>query len=126
MGAHVFISYAEPDRELADQVAKSLDDAGLTVKRPETKLQGGDRWADAVMTALTDSDLMVIIVPPEGVAGSNNAYFELGVADGLKKPVVAVVKNPVDMPKIKFAPYVPADDISGLINQVQAALNKRR
>lgn len=40
MGPHpsVFMSFAWVDRELADQVTKSLNDAGLTVNRPDTEL----------------------------------------------------------------------------------------
>ncbi|MGZ9105901.1 MAG: hypothetical protein ACXW3M_08810, partial [Rhodoplanes sp.] len=66
---------------------------------PDTD-RAGDRWAEAVKSALTDSDLMVFIVPSEGAAGSNNVFFEAGVAEGLKKPVVAVVKNPSDIQNI--------------------------
>ena len=126
MGPHpsVFMSFAWDDRELADQVTKSLNDAGLTVNRPDTELRAGDRWAEAVKSALTDSDLMVFIVPPEGAAGSNNVFFEAGVAEGLKKPVVAVVKNPSDIQNIRSVPFVSAQDMSGLIRQVHATLNE--
>jgi hypothetical protein len=48
---------------------------------------------------------MVFIVPPEGAAGSNNVFFEAGVAEGLKKPVVAVVKNPSDIQNIRSVPF---------------------
>jgi nucleoside 2-deoxyribosyltransferase len=126
MGAHpsIFISHSRADRELADQIAKSLDDAGLAVKWPETELHGGDRWAEAVKAALTDSDVMVIIVPAEGAAGSNNAFFELGIAGALNKPIVAVVTDSSNRSDIKAAPVVPADDLSGLLGKVEAALKK--
>ncbi len=127
MGAHpsVFVSFARADHELADQITKSLDHAGLAVKRPDTDLQAGELWADAVKSALTDSDLMVFIKPPEGATGSNNAFFELGVAGALKKPVVAVVKSPSDVSDMRATPIVSAGDLTGLIDQVQALLIKQ-
>jgi len=51
-------------------------------------------------------------------------FFEAGVAEGLKKPVVAVVKNPSDIQNIRSVPFVSAQDMAGLIRQVHATLNE--
>ncbi len=123
MGAHVFLSYASADRVLAERISKSLDDVGLTVTRPEALTPGAPVF-DVLKKTLAETDLMVVIVPQEGSAGSNNVSFEVGAAEGLNKPVVAVVKNATQVDDLRRFQRVSAADIPGLVAQVQAALKR--
>lgn len=127
----VFLSFAWEDRELADQLAKSLQDAGVFVRRPGTELTAGDRWADAVKSAINDSDLILFIPPSEGGAGSNNAFFELGVAGALKKRVIPVVKDAraaASIANLHVSSFLDdhqllsAGNLPALVDDIQAAL----
>lgn len=123
MGAHVFLSYASADRVLAERISKSLDDVGLTVTRPEAPTPDAPVF-DVLKKTLAETDLMVVIVPQEGSAGSNNVSFEVGAAEGLNKPVVAVVRNATQVEDLRRFQRVSAADIPGLVAQVQAALKR--
>lgn len=135
MGVHpsVFLSFGWDDRDIADQLTQTLKDAGISVRRPDTELRAGDRWADAVTSAISDADLLLFIAPSEGKAGSNNAFFELGVAGALKKPVVPVVKNARDVGdvgKINVPSFLvdrrwfSASDLPNLVDEVRSALRQ--
>jgi nucleoside 2-deoxyribosyltransferase len=135
MGAHpsVFLSFGWDDRDLADQLTQTLHDAGISVRRTETELRAGDRWADAVTSAIRDFDLILFIAPLEGEAGSNNAFFELGVAGALRKPVVPVVKDARDAANLAkmHVPSFLADrqwlsarDLPDLVDEVRTALRQ--
>jgi hypothetical protein len=123
MGAHVFLSYTSADRALAERITKSLDDAGLTVTSPETLVRPGDSVPDALKKALTETDVMVAIVPPEGSPGSNNVSFEVGAAEGLNKPVLTVVTNPAAVGSSLRFQQISAD-LSDLVTRVRAVLNR--
>ncbi|EJW13519.1 hypothetical protein A33M_3503 [Rhodovulum sp. PH10] len=123
MGAHVFLSYASADRALADEITRSLGEAGLTVTRPDTIAAPTDGPSlDALKTALTNADVMIAIVPPTGTPGSNNVSFEVGAADALDKPVVAVTNDVSDA--IDFGRFQPvsAKDLPDLVRHVRALL----
>lgn len=133
MGTHpsVFLSFAREDRELAVQLAKTLQDAGVFVRWPDTEVQAGDRWADAVKSAINDSDLILFIPPSEGEVRSNFAFFELGMARALKKRVVPVVRdargaaniaNLSDSSFFADSQWLSAGDLPDLVDEVRAQL----
>lgn len=124
MGAHVFLTYTTADRALGEQIAKSLDGAGLTVTQPEAATASGAAGSDTLKTALNETDVMVAIVPPEGSPGSNNVSFEIGAAEGLNKPVLAVVKDTAKVSDLRRFRHVSAADLPNLVAQVQAALKR--
>lgn len=87
----VFISYSKADQTFVDQLRVKLEALGTRVVDPRIVLGSGKRWAEMITSELQRSDGIVLIVPQAGSSGANNAYFELGVARALGKPVLAVV-----------------------------------
>jgi len=81
------------DREFADELKRAITNRGHTVQELSTSVSSGSVWADAVQLTLKSSDAVVLIVPEPGSPGANNAFFEVGAARALGKPVLAVMPD---------------------------------
>lgn len=86
----VFLSYSASDRPFVDQLRQSMEALGVTMEDPGT-MPAGDEWARRVRQDLERSDAVLLVLPRPGAPGANNAFFEVGAAEALGKPVVAVV-----------------------------------
>ena len=80
---NVFISYAQPDQDLAETAAKVLGEAGLDVWLDVWEVFPGDNRAAALAEALQAADAMVMLVTPHSVE-SNMVQSELSYALGKK------------------------------------------
>jgi len=60
----VFLSYAEPDREMAVRFRSKLEGAGMDVWFDEADVVPGANWGDALSKALKTSDAMVTLISP--------------------------------------------------------------
>ena len=67
MNMKVFLSYARPDQRVANRLASSLRNAGLTVWDPEREILPGDNWAVKLGRALDRSNAMVVILSPDAI-----------------------------------------------------------
>src|SRR3989304_5495534 len=81
------------ERGLADKQKGAITNRGHTVQELSTSVSSGSVWADAVQLTLKSSDAVVLIVPEPGSPGANNAFFEVGAARALGKPVLAVMPD---------------------------------
>lgn len=61
----VYLSYAEPERGLAGQLAKWLKKKGFDVWFADDRLYPGDNWPLAMGKALEESDAMVVLLSPD-------------------------------------------------------------
>lgn len=86
----VFISYSHSDAGWAEEFARSLEKQGLSVWLDRFELTPGRPWAEALETALRDSDVFAFLVQPDKL-NSPFLSFELGAAISMRKTVVPVV-----------------------------------
>jgi hypothetical protein len=86
----VFISYStgDVDREWIEVFARSLRDRDLHPWLAEWDIKAGDRIADALESALRESDAIVAVISHNV---NPNVYFELGLALGTNKRLILVV-----------------------------------
>ncbi len=86
----LFFSYSSNDQALADQLRQGFQELGVEVKDPGFAASG-THWAGRVRSSIEESDAVLLIVPRSGAPGANNAFFEVGAAQALGKPVMAVL-----------------------------------
>lgn len=85
---HVFVSYADEDRPLADQVVKCLEDRGHTCWVSYRDIPPGTgSWAGPIVAAIANSALVVVIVTEFSVA-SKQVLREVTVADDENIPLM--------------------------------------
>lgn len=75
----VFISYADQDKEVAQDLASRLSEAGLQVWYDADQLHPGDNWGLQIGKALEDSDAMVVLISPAAM-GSRRVREEIDFA----------------------------------------------
>jgi hypothetical protein len=104
----VFISYAQSDERLAEKIAESLKQAGITIRDYRQEMLPGELWSEKASQALRDSDAMVVLLTPEA-ARSKQVRSEIDYAlsrDAFKNRLIPViVGSPDKLPK-KEVPWI--------------------
>jgi|ERR1700674_305309 len=90
---NIFISYASPDREFVQELARSLDTRGGKAWLSEHGIGMGSDWLADLRSRLQKSDTVVLVMPGLTAASGNNAFFEVGAARAIGKDVVVVVRD---------------------------------
>ena len=99
----IFISYSSADSEFARQLADSIKrfggDASLSFEGA-----GQQYWLEALRIKLSESDTVVMVMPPSAAKSSNTTFFEAGAARALGKNVLVVVpdRSKIDRGNIPF------------------------
>ena len=62
----VFISYARPDEDRVEQIAKHLTEFGREVWYDE-ELRGGQDWWDVILQTIRSCDLVIFVLSPDSV-----------------------------------------------------------
>jgi hypothetical protein len=88
----VFVSFAPPDRMLAEKVVTELEGSGLKVVRID-KLQPRGEYSDSIRSALHSSDAVVTVLAKVSDRDQLPAsvLFEIGAAVGAGKRIFVVV-----------------------------------
>jgi len=68
----IYLSYAQSDEKLADQLAKGLVQQGFSVW-DDHEILPGDNWGSKVGEALQKSDAMVVLMTPSSLDSSRSA-----------------------------------------------------
>jgi hypothetical protein len=88
----VFVSYAQEDSDFAQRITRILAASGIVVLPRSDDIRVGEAWEQKIRSQIEDSDRLVFVVPSrEGVG--KNALFELGLAYGLGKKIVAIMPD---------------------------------
>jgi hypothetical protein len=125
----VFLSYAEPDRQWAGEVARHLVDAKLTVEDPALEVLPGDNWADKFSQALEKSDAVVVLLSPDSTQSSrirHEIQYALGSPQFKDRLIPVLVRETRGYPWILnelniIEPHDPAE----AAEQIIARLTKR-
>ena len=67
----VFISYSRQDQEFAARLASSLAAIQANVWIDVDKIQAGVKWSTAIQQGLEQSELLLIVLSPDGMASTN-------------------------------------------------------
>jgi hypothetical protein len=95
---HVYISYAHSDEAFALELANDLRLTGPRVWVGIQQVQSGDDWTASIEQALSEAQMMVVILSPDaidtpGVAAEWKTYLELF------RPVIPVIAQPCNPPE---------------------------
>ncbi|HRC87738.1 MAG TPA: toll/interleukin-1 receptor domain-containing protein [Thermoanaerobaculia bacterium] len=94
-----FISYSHQDADWARAFARSLQDLGLQVWFDEFKVRPGELVGQSVEEALRESEALILVLSEESLQ-SPWLNFELGLALGTGKRLVAIVPGDLDPAKL--------------------------
>ena len=87
-GRDVFISYASPDKAVADAVCAALEAAGVTCWIAPRDVTPGEFYAESIVHAL-DSSKVIALVLSQHAADSNHVIREVERASSKRHPVVS-------------------------------------
>lgn len=108
----VFISHSHRDAGLAKQLANSLRRFGLRALSPSSGIQPGEDWRKEIQAAIKQSDALVLIASPEGLA-SSWVLYEVGAAEALGKNVMVLLPDKhsvAELPKEISAKHIVSFD----------------
>ena len=88
----VFISYASGDSQIADELRKDMETAGLRCFMAEKDIQVAAIWQDSIRTALLGSSSVLILLTPRSI---NRPWvlLETGAAWALGKPLIPALSH---------------------------------
>lgn len=89
---HIFISYVEEDSRVAADLAKLLNDAGLTTWRYEQDSRVGQNYLLQTRQQIESCDIYLIILSPHSLL-SNQIELEVVRAHECDKPILPVLVN---------------------------------
>jgi nucleoside 2-deoxyribosyltransferase len=99
---NIFISHTYEDESFARRIADALKTSErINVVHPGEKPVTSRNVADKLSKTLERSDVVVSLLSPRSV-DSPNLYAEIGMALGLGKKVLPVVKTTMDLSAIPF------------------------
>jgi nucleoside 2-deoxyribosyltransferase len=99
--ANVFLTYAREDAAFADTLADALKRRGFGIWSNHQAIQPDEDWEQELRDHLTAADSVVVVLSP-AAARSANTMFEIGAADALDKPIIAV--NPAGSRPVEMRP----------------------
>lgn len=121
----VFVSYSHTDHEWVQEFVDELTTKGIDAWLFDKQIAVGEPIADKLENALRSSDTLVIIFGPDSL-NSPAVFFELGVALGVGKRVIAVVDRGVllaDLPEtIRTRRFVQKDKPKETAREVAEAM----
>jgi TIR domain len=95
MRYRVFISHSTKDTELAKDLARRLEEAGIetcTVNDVAETNESASRWRYMIRMYVLSSDEVIVLLT-DNSADSSWVRYEMGVADALDKRLTPVVVN---------------------------------
>ncbi|MDX2212190.1 MAG: toll/interleukin-1 receptor domain-containing protein [Oculatellaceae cyanobacterium bins.114] len=97
----VFISYANPDKELATRVTHALKASGFQVW-DDSQILPGENWRESIATALQESDAIVVLLTPSSVHSptvTQDIGYALGKQDYKGKLIPVVAASTEQLPQ---------------------------
>ena len=101
----VFISHSSKDKDVAKNIAASLERAGFTVWDAENEILPGDNWADMVAKALREAEAMVVLLSHDALQSSwvrREIEFALGDKRFKNRLIPVVVESLENLPDENF------------------------
>jgi predicted component of type VI protein secretion system len=123
----VFLSYSRVDHPVMDSIAKTLQDAGLSVWADPTTLQPGSaEWEREIKEAIDHSDTVVVILSPEA---ERSAWItrEVAIAEAFEKRIFPILvrgtqEDAIPLGLISYQRIDARIDFTGGVNLLLVAL----
>jgi len=93
----VFLSYSREDLRFVEKLAADLQQAGYDVWYDLTDIEGGDRWAIEIQTAIDNSDVCITVISSNSIV-SEWVEKEFLYASNVGKKVVPVLYEWTTLP----------------------------
>jgi nucleoside 2-deoxyribosyltransferase len=117
----IFISSSRRDSDLAHDLAKRLDKAGLKVIPPAENIDAGESIKAKIREELRKADEVIVVLTKNSL-DSQWLLFEMGYATSLGKHVTPLIQGiePKELPEIiKQMEYVKYADLDQYITKLQ-------
>jgi hypothetical protein len=88
--SHVFISYSRKDSKTVDSIVQRLEAEDFAVWIDREEIHGGDLWREAIVEAVDNAYVFVLMLSPNSVA-SDNVRKEVDLADGAGKALLPMM-----------------------------------
>lgn len=130
MTNQVFISHSSRDRPAVEIVRLQLQAAGVEPYMYEYDLRPGELLVAKLTDAIATSSAVVVLLTAES-ASSQSVHQEIGIALGLKKPVIPLVEAGVGQKELAllngvefvvFNSAKPEEALTAMVNQVRRVL----
>jgi hypothetical protein len=90
MAPRIFISYAQPDQDLADDLSARLRLISDDIILVTPKLKPGQVWSAALLSQLKQANEILVLLTPNSI-DDWRVLLEVGAGTGLEKPVVPII-----------------------------------
>lgn len=94
---NIFVSYSRRDEAFVRDVVIRLEAAGHDVWIDTDDIRGSERWRASIGEAITDADIVLLMVSPAAMA-SKNVEREITVAAEQARPILPVVVETAGIP----------------------------
>lgn len=122
MAYNVFISFDSKDIDLARDLSKRLEKAGLTVTISTAKIDI-PRDDKGRIESLKKADEVIFLITNNAIDG-NKVFFDMGVADALEKrlaPILVGLRSNELPGIVKGLDLIKYDNLEGYIGKLQRA-----
>ncbi|MEO8494359.1 MAG: toll/interleukin-1 receptor domain-containing protein [Planctomycetota bacterium] len=116
----VFISHAASDRELATEIAGSLESVGLETFHTGT-VQAGSDLGEAIWQALAESRALIAIISPD-IPTNAMGMVEIGAAAAWNKQIFLLINGPSSTklpPALSSYPVFPLNRLDEVIQAIR-------
>lgn len=94
--AHLFISHATSDHASADRLCRDLEADGIKCWLAPRDIDAGDDYARAIVQAIDQTGVLLLVLSQSACA-SPHVEREVHLAAGVRKPIVPVRLEPVEL-----------------------------
>ncbi len=128
----IFLSHADEDKKLAKRLAQILKKFGPKVFLAHDDIDAGENWEDILNEKIINCDIFLALLT-DNFHNANYTDHEVGIAFGLKKPIVPVSIGKIDpygfMSKIqtkKISEDFDEEEIGKLVKKMSLITKKGR
>jgi hypothetical protein len=94
---HIFISYSRSDEGIVNQLISKLEMKEYRLWKDSRKIRGGEKWKNAIVKAIKECDIFIIILSRSSIR-SSNVLKELDIADNANKIILPIAISQLKIP----------------------------
>ena len=101
----VFVSHASADKWIAEQVARSIEDAGGDVFFDTVDIEKGDQYDAKILDALRRCEELIVLMTPTA-SESKNVWMEIGAVWYAEKRLIGILYS-LSVDEVQADPRMP-------------------
>lgn len=94
---YLFISFAQVDRDIVEQLVGRLESAGYKTWLADEGDRPGEQLSRQTVFAIERSDAFLLALSPKSI-DSDSLHEQLRIAESAEKPILSMIVNPVSLP----------------------------